>query len=75
MFLHTFRSEKFIRLALHNSKVSSEMKVKMVKLLLKKETLRRITDETTVVQNIQICYFVSKNTLKLFTVLDIPQDF
>jgi len=29
----------------------------------------------TSVQTIQLCDFVSKNTLKLFIALDIPQDF
>lgn len=50
----------------------------MVKSLEKKGTefpLQRITIEMTEVQTVQLCDFVSKNTLKLFTALDIPQDF
>lgn len=50
----------------------------MVKLLQKKGTevpLRRITIEMTEVQTMQLCDFVSKNTLKLFTALDTAQDF
>ncbi|KAL4084583.1 hypothetical protein QTP88_027520 [Uroleucon formosanum] len=36
--------------------------------------LRRIKVKTTAVQTVQLCDFVSKNTLILFTALDIPQD-
>jgi len=54
------------------------MKVNMIKSFVKKGAdfpLRRITVATTPVQTVQLSDFVSKNTLILFTALDIPQDF
>uniref|UniRef100_A0A2S2PCY9 Uncharacterized protein n=1 Tax=Schizaphis graminum TaxID=13262 RepID=A0A2S2PCY9_SCHGA len=73
-----YLSETLIGLAFFDSKVSSEMKVNMVKSLVKKGAdfpLRRITVETTAVQTVQLSDFVSKNSLILFKALDIPQDF
>jgi hypothetical protein len=73
-----YLSETLIGLAFFDNKVSSEMKVDMVKSLEKKGAevpLRRITIEKTEIQTVQLCDFVSKNTLKLFTALDIAQDF
>jgi len=54
------------------------MKVKMVKSLGKKRAefpVRCIIVKMTEVQTVQLCDFVSKNTIKLFIALDIPQDF
>lgn len=52
------------------------MKVNMIESLVKKGTdsLRHITIEMTEVQRVQLYYFVSKNTLKLFTALNKSQN-
>lgn len=54
------------------------MNVNMAKLLVKKEAdsaLRRITFEMTTIHRVQQYDFVSKNTLKLFTAMEISQNF
>ncbi|XP_025424087.1 uncharacterized protein LOC112693307 [Sipha flava] len=73
-----YLSETLIGLAFFDYKVCPEMKIRMVKSLEKKGAefpLRRITIKMTEVQTVQLCDFVSKNTLKFFTALDIPQNF
>lgn len=73
-----YLSDTLVGLAFFDKRVPVEMKIKMVKSLENKGPVnpqRRIKIELNAVQTMQLCDFVTNNTLKLFTALDISPDF